>query len=152
MLEIDAGCPDLRGDFLRRVFEAAERIRLHVELGTAAQFQCELWIGDSVVRIAQSAEGPPPCPLLGHLIVRDSDAMFARAVEVGASAVVPIDDTRSGRRGRRLIDPFGNGWIILTSVEARSGREQDQLEMCMHSAPLAPALAAPLPVPGASET
>ena len=117
MLDMDVERADLRGDFLRRVFGAAERIRLHMELGTAVHCQCELRIGDSVVHIFQSSEGPPPCPLLGQLIVRDSEAMFARAMEAGACAVVEINDTLLGTRAGRLIDPFGNAWTILAQAD-----------------------------------
>jgi uncharacterized glyoxalase superfamily protein PhnB len=116
MLDIDCERACLPVDFLKRVFEAAQRIRLHVELGTTNHWQCELRIGDTLVRIVQTSERPP-CTLLGQLIVRDSDAMFTRAVEAGACAVVPNNDASPDRR---VIDPFGTTWVVMPRVEARA--------------------------------
>jgi uncharacterized glyoxalase superfamily protein PhnB len=117
MLDIDSERPRRPVDFLKRVFEAAQRIRLHVELGTTNHWQCELRVGDTLVRIVNTSEGPPPCLLLGQLIVRDSDAMFARAVKAGACVVVPNNDASLDRR---VIDPFGTTWVVMTRVETRA--------------------------------
>jgi PhnB protein len=129
--ELGVECVDRRDPFLRRVFEAAEKIRLHMQEGTIAQWQCELRIGDSHVSIGQSLEGPEPRRLLAQLFVADSAAVFARAVEAGAKAVVSVDDPLLGASIGRLIDPFGNVWIIRalgeepSALEARaSAREQ----------------------------
>jgi PhnB protein len=117
MLEIDSERAGLPVDFLKRVFEAAQRIRLHEELGSSNHWQCELRVGDTLVRIVKTSEGPPPCLLLGQLIVRDSDAMFARAVKAGACVVVPNNDASLDRR---VIDPFGTTWVVMARVDGRA--------------------------------
>lgn len=45
------------------------------------------------------------------LAVDDPDAMFARAVEAGATVVSPVADEHGWRMGR-LVDPFGHEWEV----------------------------------------
>lgn len=119
MLELEGAQPHLCDMFLKRVFDAAQRIRLHAELETTVHWQCEMYIGDSLVRIVRTSEGPPTGPLLGHLIVGDSDAMLARAVEAGASAVLPGNDLFPDKH---LIDPFGNVWVVMAWTDGMAPR------------------------------
>jgi PhnB protein len=46
------------------------------------------------------------------IVVDDPDAVFARAVEAGATVVWPVDDKPYGWRVGRLVDPFGHHWEI----------------------------------------
>jgi uncharacterized glyoxalase superfamily protein PhnB len=46
------------------------------------------------------------------LVVDDPDAVFARAVEAGATVVDPVADQRYGWRVGRIADPFGHHWEI----------------------------------------
>jgi PhnB protein len=45
------------------------------------------------------------------LTVPDPDAMFARALAAGATAIVPVENNYGWRLGR-LVDPFGHHWEI----------------------------------------
>ena len=51
------------------------------------------------------------------LTVPDPDAMFARAVKAGATAVVPVEEQHGWRVGR-VVDPFGHHWEIGRELEA----------------------------------
>ena len=46
------------------------------------------------------------------IVVDDPDAVFARAVEAGATVVWPVDDKPYHWRVGRLVDPFGHHWEI----------------------------------------
>ena len=47
-----------------------------------------------------------------HLQVEDADAWFARAVEAGATAAMPVDLMFWGDRYGQVVDPFGVRWSI----------------------------------------
>ena len=52
-----------------------------------------------------------------HLMVADVDAAFARAVEAGATVVMPVADQFWGDRYGLLQDPFGHRWSIATPLK-----------------------------------
>ena len=52
-----------------------------------------------------------------HMYVTDADAAFARAVEAGAKAVMPLADMFWGDRYGKLVDPFGHHWSIAEHLE-----------------------------------
>jgi PhnB protein len=96
--------------FLRRAFRAAEKIRVTQRDGVTTH--CELQIGGSRIHIGHAAEGDPSHALDAQLFVPDSDAVFARALEVGATEVTPMTEMYLGTREGRVMDPFGNTWTI----------------------------------------
>ena len=51
------------------------------------------------------------------LHVPDSEATYARAVEMGATALRPIAESY-GARGGTIRDPFGHRWFVQTAIEA----------------------------------
>jgi PhnB protein len=56
--------------------------------------------------------------------VEDADAVFARAIEAGATEVFPMADQFYGDRAGRVRAPSGHHWIIATRV-----REVPEAEM-----------------------
>jgi PhnB protein len=52
-----------------------------------------------------------------HLYVDDVDAMFSRAVESGATVLMPVADQFWGDRYGILMDPFGHRWSIASRIE-----------------------------------
>ena len=85
----------------------------------------EMRIGDSVFMLA--GEFPEerhmsPATLGGSTAafmvhVPDSERTYARAVELGATALRPIHEAYGARTGT-LIDPFGHRWMIATALAA----------------------------------
>ena len=90
----------------------------------------ELKIGDSMLMLAD--EQPPMGPgaqtnktpkNLGGtsatlmLYVKDVDAVYARALEAGATSVMPPSDMFWGDRYGQVEDPFGHLWSIATHVK-----------------------------------
>ena len=52
-----------------------------------------------------------------HLYVRDVDALFNRAVDAGADALMPVADQFWGERYGILADPSGHRWSIASRIE-----------------------------------
>jgi PhnB protein len=82
-------------------------------------------IGDSVIRVGDEAPwriAKSPRTLGGassfvHLYVTDADTVIARAVALGARALLPIKDQFYGDRSGSIADPFGQAWTIATHKE-----------------------------------
>ncbi|HEX2455011.1 MAG TPA: VOC family protein [Vicinamibacterales bacterium] len=101
-------------EFLQRAFGAVELRRFPDPSGKVVH--AEVRIDDTVVMLADSAEGWPPVPSHVHVYVRDVDAIYKRALEAGASSIQePVkkedEDKRSGVK-----DAGGTTWWISTRV------------------------------------
>ncbi len=101
----------------------------------------EILIGDSIVMLSEeSLEWAAPSPLrLGGtpvkicLTVDDVDAFVARAVEAGATLIVPVHDQFYGERSGRLADPFGHLRIVGTPIEKVSPDEMQRRLNAMYA-------------------
>lgn len=51
-------------------------------------------------------------PVTIHLVVTDVDQKFQRAIDAGATAVMPVEDQFWGDRYGVLSDPFGHQWSM----------------------------------------
>ncbi|OBK24097.1 hypothetical protein A5634_04300 [Mycobacterium asiaticum] len=51
-------------------------------------------------------------PVTIHLTVTDVDAKFQRALDAGATVVMPVEDQFWGDRYGVLADPFGHNWSM----------------------------------------
>jgi PhnB protein len=101
-------------DFLARVFGATELRRFAAEGGGV--MHAEVRIGDSVVMVADGAEGWPPVPAHVHVYVADVDDTYRRALEAGATSVQePVRKGDEDRRGG-VKDAGGTTWWIATRV------------------------------------
>lgn len=104
----------------------------------------EVIIGDSVVMISQEDTGCgsiSPSTLKGtpvtlHLYVPDADHAFQRAVDAGATEIMPLADMFWGDRYGVLEDPFGHRWSVATHVRDVSPEEirQAAREFCSQAA------------------
>ncbi|QIE54048.1 VOC family protein [Pikeienuella piscinae] len=85
----------------------------------------ELKLGASVLMLADEypdfgalapgAYGGSPVKL--HFYVEDVDAVFARAVSLGAAELRPVKAQFHGDRSGMLADPFGHIWFLATKGE-----------------------------------
>jgi PhnB protein len=110
-------------EFYKSAFGAVELMRMEGPNGTIGH--AEIKIGDSPIMLADEF------PEMGHkspttlggagaavlLYVNDCDAVFAKAVELGATVMKPIADQFYGDRSGTVIDPFGHQWTIATHIE-----------------------------------
>jgi uncharacterized glyoxalase superfamily protein PhnB len=113
-------------EFYKRAFGATEISRMPFPgpNGTVTLGHAELEIGGSKLFLAdefpqQGVVGPSggSSPVVIHLYVTDANAAFERAVEAGATVVMPVADMFWGDRYGRLVDPFGHHWSIAEHIE-----------------------------------
>jgi PhnB protein len=108
------GAPKLI-DFVTEAFGAEERERMIRADGTIGH--AEVRIGDSVVMLAEASAQWKPMPAAIYLYVPDTDAVYRRALEAGASSMMEPADQFYGDRNAGVKDPTGNLWWIGTHKE-----------------------------------
>ncbi len=104
-------------EFYQRVFGAQVVNRMDEPDGTV--LHAEMRIGDSMVELSDPdpAHGITPPPAEGNnftimIWTSDVDAVFAKAVEHGATVLSPLADVFSGDRMGVVRCPFGVRWGI----------------------------------------
>jgi PhnB protein len=100
-------------DFVKQAFGAEEHFRAKRPGAEDLIMHAEVKIGDSMIELADAnAQFPAtPCTLL--LRVGDPDAVYARAVQAGATAFDPVTDHDYGSRAGTVVDASGNRWHIF---------------------------------------
>lgn len=102
-------------DFLKQVFGAVEIRRLPTPTGKVRH--AEVRIDDTVVMLADGADGWPLSPSSIHIYVPDVDAVYERALGAGAVSVQePVQKDDEDKRGG-VKDAGGTTWWIATKVE-----------------------------------
>lgn len=100
--------------FLQQVFEAVELHRLDSPDGKV--MHAEVRIDDTVLMLADSAEGWPASPVHIHIYVPNVDATYQQALAAGAEAVqAPVKKDDAEKRGG-VKDAGGTTWWIATQV------------------------------------
>jgi PhnB protein len=117
-------------DFYRKAF-GAEVLNSHTTPDGSKVVHSEIKIGDSIFFL--NDEFPEmgarsPVSLGGSSItlilsVKDADSDFARAVEAGATPVMPVAEMFWGDRWGVVMDPFGHNWAFCTHVKDVSPEE-----------------------------
>jgi len=117
-------------EFYCRAFGAAELYRNLAPDGKSIM-HAELMLGDSRFLLhdefperdllSPAAYGGTSITL--HLYVDDVDAVFAKAVQEGATVLMPLEDCFWGDRYGILKDPFGHRWSIATRLKDLSPKE-----------------------------
>jgi len=110
--------------FLKKAFGATENYRLMMSNGKIAH--CEVTLGDSILNLGTSMEGWPAHGLVAQIYVEDSDQLFKRAVDAGATEIMPMTDMFFGSREGRVKDPYGNVWTIATLKEEVAPEEMQR--------------------------
>lgn len=111
-------------DFYQRAFGAELVMRLDIP-GTQQVAHAELKFGDSHLMLSEenpdwnsispATLGGTPLSLMFY--VPDVDSAFARALEAGASQLMPVQNQFYGDRAGTLKDPYGHQWTLGTHVE-----------------------------------
>ncbi len=110
-------------DFYTRAFSAAEEYRAYGEDGERimhARFRVNgfaILLSDDFPEFRGGAEAPPPSGVTIHLEVEDADAWWTRAVDAGATIVMPLADQFWGDRYGQVKDPFGHSWSIGAPIK-----------------------------------
>ena len=119
-------------DFYKKAFDAKENFRLEGKDGEIGHATMEI-LGAMFYLSDEWPEGNVYSPqTLGgspvalHLQVPDGDAVYDRAVAVGATALRPMADQPYGDRSGVLADPFGHRWFITSHIEDVSTEELEK--------------------------
>jgi uncharacterized glyoxalase superfamily protein PhnB len=92
-------------DFMREVFTASGDYH--------PSRPSELRIDDSLIMVGSTIEREATLAFL-YVYVRDADAVYRRAVELGAESLEEPQDMPYGDRRAMIRDPWGNRWQIAT--------------------------------------
>lgn len=119
-------------EFYKQAF-GAELLAMH-QLPDGRVMHATLKIGDSQLYLCDEFPehgGHSPASLGGspvtlHLLVGDSDAVFARAVDAGCEIRMPLEDMFWGDRYGMVRDPFGHLWSIATTIREVSPEEMQE--------------------------
>ena len=117
---IVSGVPQLI-DFLKQAFGAEEMVRMAQSDGTIGH--AEVKIGTSRVMMGEAGGEFKPMPTMLHLYVEDTDAVYQRALQAGATSLMEPTDQFYGDRMSAVQDAFGNQWWFATHVEDVSHEE-----------------------------
>lgn len=98
--------------FIVHVFDGHELRRDLRPDGTI--LNAEIKIGDSVVELSEASEQWQPMPGALHVYVPDTDAVYQRALQAGATALYEPADMDYGERSAGVQDQTGNAWFIAT--------------------------------------
>lgn len=100
-------------EFLHAAFDA-ETVERFDEPGGVAH--AKIRIGDSIIEMGDAHGEFQPTPMTMHLYVPDTDAVYKRAIEAGATSLREPRDEPYGDRGAGVQDAFGNRWFIATHI------------------------------------
>ncbi len=119
-------------EFYKQVLGATERMRMSEPDGRIGH--AELQIGDSVLMVndeypdmdinSPKAYGGAANAVSVH--VADADAAFVKAIDLGATALRPVEDQFYGDRSGQFLDPWGHRWGVATHVEDVSPDEMER--------------------------
>jgi PhnB protein len=126
-------------DFYGKAFDAAEVMRLPRPDGKLVHASVRIngflvMLNDDFPEMSDGRSMTPPSlggtPVTIHLTVPDVDAAFQRALDAGATVVVPLEDQFWGDRYGMVEDPFGHHWSLGQPVREVS---HDELAAAMGS-------------------
>jgi len=116
-------------EFYKKAFDATERIKLLMPNGLIGH--AELEIDGSLLMMADEnaemgSKSPQTIggnPMTFGLYVKDADKVFQKAIDAGATLVMPVENMFFGDRVGQVMDPFGYKWMISTHIEDISVEE-----------------------------
>ena len=73
-----------------------------------------LKVGDSILEVADATENNAARPCSLHVYVPDTDGVYLRALDAGATPLFAPTNRDFGERLGGVQDPFGNQWYIAT--------------------------------------
>lgn len=120
-------------DFYVKAFGATEMIRLPGPGGKLAHAAVQIngfmvMLNDDFPEMCDGNSSTPTAlggtPVTMHLTVDDVDSWFERAVNAGATVVMPLEEQFWGDRYGVVRDPFGHQWSLAQPV-----REVDMAEL-----------------------
>ena len=111
-------------DFYKSALGAAELMRLPTPDGSKI-VHSSMKVGNSVFFVTDEFPGMSQRSAMSlggtavslNLYVDDADAAFERAVQAGATVLLPVSEMFWGDRFGMISDPFGHVWSFATQVK-----------------------------------
>ncbi len=118
-------------EFYKRAFGATERMRLAEPNGRIGHAEVSIGTGSIMLAdeypelgiLSPNSLGESRPPVIMHLYVDDVDAVYARALEAGATSQREPADQFYGDRNAQVKDPSGHIWYISSRKEELSAEE-----------------------------
>jgi PhnB protein len=108
-------------EFTQKAFDA-ELIEC-IDMGNDMIMHAEVRIGDSVLMMGAAREESHQTSAMLYVYVDDTDASYQKALDAGASSVMPPADQFYGDRNAMVKDMAGNQWCLATKFEHVSPEE-----------------------------
>lgn len=108
-------------EFVKAAFDAEEVLCMKQPDGTIRHAAVK--IGNSMVELAEAKADWTPMPGAIHLYVSDTDVVYQKTLQAGATSLQAPADMYYGERSAAVKDPVGNHWYIATYTEALSPEE-----------------------------
>ena len=108
-------------DFMKAAFGAQEIVLMPMPDGSIGH--AELRIGNSMIMIGEARDQWKAMPTSLYLYLEDVDAVYARALAAGATAISEPKNQFYGDRSGAVLDLCGNFWWMATHVEDVSDEE-----------------------------
>ena len=100
-------------EFVKQAFGAQETMR---SIGSAGGLHAEVRFEDCALMIGGGYDYKGPSKISAwHFYVPDVDAVYQRALELGATSIAPPLDQPYGERSASIKDMAGNVWYIATA-------------------------------------
>ncbi|HEY8401697.1 MAG TPA: VOC family protein [Cytophagaceae bacterium] len=107
--------------FIQKAFDAKIINEIKNEDGSIMHAQAQ--IGNSYIMLAEASENYPAKPSMIYLYVEDVDKVYKKALEAGATSLMPVQNEVYGDRAGGVQDPSGMQWWIATHIEEVSEEE-----------------------------
>jgi PhnB protein len=113
-------------DFYVKAFDAVEVVRLPRPDGKLVHASVRIngflvMLNDDFPEMSGGKSMTPPAlggtPVTIHLTVTDVDNAFQRALDAGATEIVPLEEQFWGDRYGMVADPFGHHWSLGQPVK-----------------------------------
>ena len=99
-------------EFLKAAFDAKEIPHSRITNEEGIIIHVVIKIGDALIMLFDSRKDWAPTPSFLNLYVEDVEAVYQRAIKLGAVSVTDITALWFGEKVCRILDPFGNLWWI----------------------------------------
>src|SRR5215475_12798991 len=108
--------------FIQKAFGAREKFTMRDEQGAIRH--AEAYLGESIIEFAQANEQWGALPAGLHFYVKNSDEVYARALQAGGVSLYEPANRDYGDREAGIRDPAGNFWFISAHKTGNSFRPE----------------------------
>ena len=101
--------------FVKEAFSATE-MKCHLRPDGSIQ-HAQVLIGNSILMLSDANDQWPAMPVNVYLYIPNNDAVYQKALDCGATSLMPPSDQDYGDRMSGVRDRCGNNWWIATPIQ-----------------------------------